>query len=134
VKEYYVNIKPVYEDDTSLFFDTSSMMGVINNPDNVPFEVIITKSELSGGDLSTEIGVQNNTRDNANPLVFIALYDGNNRLVSITKDNVYVLEGKSVFKSFTMSVDRPLESYTQKVFLWNSLTDIEPLAKHAEYY
>ena len=129
VKKYYVRLRPRFESDLPMYFETVSMLGVINNPSTKPFEVVVTDGAFNeDGVFNTTICVQNNTQGDATKLLITALYDEDGRLVDIAFEDVSVLEGKSVFKTFEMNVGRKLDNYSQKAFLWDSMSDFKPAA------
>ena len=134
IKEYYVNVRPLVENDFSLAIQTASMLGVLENPEYQeelpPFEIFVADGTLSeSGVFTTRIFVQNNTSADASPILVTALYDADGRMAAIAHRNIAVPLGQSKYETFSLTVDNILGEYTQKVFLLNNLSDIKPLVE-----
>jgi|LSQX01.2.fsa_nt_gb hypothetical protein len=129
VKRYYVEIT-LENEDGSAFIDVESMLGVIENPEYKPsYEVLITESKINtNNELDTSIIVSNNTRDNKEAKLVTALYDDQKRLIAIKSQDIVILAGLSISKQVNLKTDYNSNRCTQKVFLWDSVENIIPLA------
>jgi len=97
---------------------------------------LLTGSEFSYGISGITVNAGNITVNTANyngetanlPIMFVGLYDAQNRLIKVFKRNV-----AASTDIYSIDTEIPVAMTKVRVFLWNSLEGIQPMARVKEY-